>query len=162
MQRKDCENMRAFGGRTFRRGRFVLCAFLLGGGWISPLSARAQQRVHVFRSAVVVGEAVRLSDVVEMSGFDPESARQLAATVVAESPPPGGSRVIPIDAVRDALRAGGANLARVTLSGSVRCTVRRPTEVSSSARQAAQVGPDGRYGQTQPVAGRKARDRMGT
>lgn len=141
MNRKDCDNS---GKESLRRERrrprrgagvdprraaagcfalaYVLQAGLASGG-----------AIHVWPTAVVVEETIRLTDVAELKGFDDEEARRLLGCSVAASPSPGGSRILRIGEVREALARQGANLARVTLHGAMECAVSRP-EASGGLR----------------------------
>ncbi len=97
---------------------------------ITMVSAAAQDlraaSVRVWATAVVVNDDIHLSDVCELRGFGSELELALRQTNVMPAPQPGASLKVHQSVIRDALRAGGANLAQVTVSGAVRCEVTRP------------------------------------
>jgi flagella basal body P-ring formation protein FlgA len=134
MNRKDCDNSgsvsrsrercrpRMGGGVNSLRaaaGCFALGFVLLEG-------AASAGTIHVWPTAVVVEETIRLTDVADLRGFDEVDARWLLGSTVAASPSPGGSRILRIGDVREALARQGANLARITLHGASECAVSRP------------------------------------
>lgn len=129
MMRKDCENGNEGGSRSrYRAGKgctFWQCFALISVlGGATPVALGAS--VRVFTHAVVVDDTIRLSDVAELRGFAADEELTLRALAIAQSPSRGGSRLVHVDSVRDALRRGHANLARVLFIGAARCTVRRP------------------------------------
>jgi flagella basal body P-ring formation protein FlgA len=75
----------------------------------------------------VVSDSVSLGDLCEISGFDREAAAELGALEIATAPPVGGTRLIHMDMIRDALVRSGTNMARLTLRGATQCTVSRPS-----------------------------------
>lgn len=129
MQRKDCETKppRAvgsfFGPRSVYRSPAIQGLVLGLTAMTAPCLAGT---VRLWASAVVVDETVRLDDVCELSGFDRETERKLAEITVSHAPEAGGSRIIHLELVRGALRAGGANMATVTLKGATTCAITRP------------------------------------
>lgn len=139
-QGKDCGNIHIVGTRpripipaSARKGtlsrsmqakRFVAALALTVALCAVPVRAGS---VRLWPSGVVVEDTVRVADLCEIRGFEYETERTLAHAVVAEAPPPGGSVVIDMEALRGALTAAGANMATVTLHGATACTVRRPS-----------------------------------
>ncbi len=128
MERKDCEynfGPKRLGGRGLRpRAPAAVCTMLIVAGLAA--SARAGS-VRLWPTAVVVGDTIRVDDLCELRGFEPETEGAFAKLVAADAPPPGGSRVIHIEMLRSVLIAGGANMARVTLGGAIQCEVSRPS-----------------------------------
>lgn len=106
--------------------RLVLSAVVV----ITMVSAAAQDlraaSVRVWATAVVVTDDIHLSDVCELRGFANELELTLRQTNVMPAPKSGATLTVHQSVIRDALRAGGANLAQVTVSGAVRCEVTRP------------------------------------
>ena len=128
MKRKDCEfGTDAGAAAVVIRPMFAaLIAVSTVGLSASDLTAGS---VRLWRSAVVVDESVRLSDLCELKAFDRATHKQLSEMVVTNAPPLGGSRVIHMDLVRSALAAAGTNMAEVTLSGATKCDVTRPGNI---------------------------------
>ncbi|MBU0718324.1 MAG: flagellar basal body P-ring formation chaperone FlgA [Planctomycetes bacterium] len=82
--------------------------------------------VRLWPSATVVNDTVHLSDLCELAGFDLTDEETFGDIIVAPAPPAGGTRIVHIDMIRDALVSAKANMARVTLRGATQCTVSRP------------------------------------
>ncbi len=147
MTSKDCENTplahaRESAGRLARATRLAALLALAGGALTSHAFAGS---VRLWPSAVAIRDTIPLSDLCELTGFDPETERTLAELVVSNAPPPGGSRVIHLDMIRSLLSASGTNMASVTLGGATRCDVTRPsntmpTSVPPEASGAATAG----------------------
>lgn len=109
------------GGIT--RGMLYACTILIV---LQPAFANAGQ-IRLWSSAVVVGNSIKLGDLAEIRDMDPgDEWESLRITVITEAPPAGGSRIIHHDMIRSALSAKGVNLAKISLSGSAQCEVRRP------------------------------------
>ncbi|HNQ24463.1 MAG TPA: flagellar basal body P-ring formation chaperone FlgA [Phycisphaerae bacterium] len=137
MTRKECDKLNPIrhapaagvAGRT-RWSIGVALAVLGAGAAVLPADADGTPTpsgvVRLWSTAVVGSDDVRLDDVAELLGFSEATARELAATTIAAAPAPGGTRVLHLEMVRGALTAAGANLAAVTLRGSVTCSVSRP------------------------------------
>lgn len=149
MIRKDCEGQgRTSGTRqrpsvgsssTLRASlgrRIALSAAALVVLWCHATALGAP--VRVYSTAVVTGDAVRIADLCDLRHLSADDAGRFGGHVVAEAPPPGGSRAIALSAVRDALSAAGANVAKLTLSGAAECAVTRPADapVSDAPTQA--------------------------
>lgn len=107
--------------------------------------------VRVWPTAVVDNERVTLGDVCDLSKLRSHNAEDLATTLVVASPPPGGSTYVTVDAVQDALRRAGVNLATALVSGATKCAVSRPKEVpppgarrATRTSKAKPTNPDGR------------------
>src|SRR5262245_60301538 len=127
MHRKDCD-MRTQGDdraatRAVRKEVVLLSSLAC---LVSATSAFAGE-FRVWASGVVVADSIRLGDVVEFRDLDStDDADSLRSIVVAEAPPPGGSRIIHHQLIRSVLTAKGVNLARIALVGAAQCEVRRP------------------------------------
>ena len=137
MRRKDCEKTHhddalECAGRPVRVGRLTVLLVLAA---CAPGSLAHAGSVRLWSAAVIVDDSVRLLDLCELRGFDPETERTLAELVVADAPPPGGSRVIHLEMIRTLLAASGANMAMVTLGGATRCAVTRPSDAVSESTQ---------------------------
>ena len=132
MKRKDCESSTHAGalGR-YRLGisRPVMIACLIAA---SASEVRAGS-VRLWPSAAVVDEAVRLTDLCELTGFDVTTEQALSDCIVTDSPPPGGTRLIHLEMIRSALAAAGANMAETTLRGAISCEVSRPSHPASQS-----------------------------
>ncbi len=130
MKRKDCDNSTPAEWRSgvprLSRGRWGIVVVTAVGAMTAPLSAGM---VRLRTTSVVVEDTVHLADVAELKGFDHNAERILADLTIAESPPPGGSRVLHLDLIRTALSNNGANMATVVLTGAIQCTVLRPSAV---------------------------------
>lgn len=129
MHSKDCYIYKRgeSAGRALRRcGRAggVLTAVLVAAGAVAPVEGGS---ARMWSTAVVLGDRVRVSDLCELSGFSESDTKNLAELVVADAPPVGGSRIVHMKMIRSALRAGGANMALLTVRGARRCTVTRPS-----------------------------------
>lgn len=147
MRRKDCDNTKrrtaADGVRSISRP--LLCTILLATAVVAlvPTDAMAGS-IRVWSSAVVVGDPVRLADLCELRGFDAKTELALRQAKVIQAPPAGGSRLIHLDMIRSVVKAAGANMATVTLSGATQCAVTRPTVMpSSGARRSGTRGGSG-------------------
>ena len=97
--------------------------------------------IRVWPSAVVVGDTIRITDLCELRGFPRADERTLGKVVIGEAPRPGGSRIVHIDLVRSVLSAAGTNLATMTLSGAITCSVQRPAVPTSQPSAATLVAP---------------------
>lgn len=133
MRRKDCDktsfaDARLGAGWPVRACRLTTLLALAASALASSADAGT---VRLWPSAVVVHSSIRLADLCELRGFDDASGRQLAALVIGDAPPPGGSRMIHLEMIRSALGAGGVNMATVTLFGSMQCTVTRPSNLAT-------------------------------
>lgn len=78
------------------------------------------------REAVVTADAVRVSDLCRLDGFDSAEAASLADVVVATAPQVGATGQITVAELRSAVQAAGANLATLVIKGAARCDVSRP------------------------------------
>lgn len=129
MMRKDCDNLSLAPARAHARpsARAPM--------WIVPVSALIcassgdvlAGTVRMWPTAVVVGDTIVLSDLCELQGFDRQTEQMLSGLVITTAPAPGETRVVNLEALRSVLSAGGANMARVTLSGAGQCRVTRPS-----------------------------------
>ena len=138
MRRKECDNK----GQATREtptctARRLLLRALLAAMAPACFAVPAWAgTVRVWPTAVTVEPQVRLGDISVLSGFEASAEQMLREIVVADSPPPGGSRLIHMDMVRAALASGSANMATVTLRGAMRCAVSRPAPLVQSAGKA--------------------------
>lgn len=158
MKRKDCESSNHAGvNATYRLGISlpVAIACLLGAGTSDTLAGS----VRLWPSAAVVDDALRLTDLCELTEFDVETEQALSNYIVADAPPPGGTRVIHLEMIRSALAAAGANMADVTLRGAIKCEVSRASRPASDSpgERAAGQSPDAPPHDVNPPAGRTAR-----
>ena len=119
MRRKDCDNPTHHA--TPRRIGMWLAVLTLAAG----AAARAEH-VRVWPAAVVVDPVVRVADLCDLQGFPTDVEQALSDWIVTEAPPLGGTRIIHMDMVRDALAAGGVNMATIVFRGAVHCEVSRP------------------------------------
>ena len=111
--------------RSMRR---ALCASVFAIVIVaSPLSLSAAS-LRMWPTGVVVDDGIRLSDLCAMRGLASNQTKNLSDLVVTNAPPPGGSRVIHLDMVREALIAAGVNMAELTLGGAMECVVTRPVD----------------------------------
>ena len=112
MKRKDCGRQERLSWKAPRKGRTPTAALAVAGFVACmALPARAGS-VRMWRSAVVVSDAIRVGDVCELTDFHVETRRQLAQQTLAEAPGPGGSRMIHLSEVRAFLTNHGINLYR--------------------------------------------------
>ena len=84
--------------------------------------------VKLWPGAIVIENVVRLGDVAELRGFDLDTEASLKDLALIPAPEPGGSRIIALPAIREALADSGVNRARVYVKGAAECAVRRPTQ----------------------------------
>ena len=129
MIRKDCENsnrkLTGLRGRPLWLGiRSVIASAVVTVSVAAPLNAGS---VRVWPASVVVDEVVHLVDVCFLSGFDAETQERIARIVVADSPVPGGSTELGLDAIRTALVDNQVNMANVMLRGASLCSITRPS-----------------------------------
>ena len=162
MKRKDCENNDQARRRPAARPNAAVSWPMVAGVMVFVFTACATAgTVRLWPSAVIVDDDVRLADLCDLSGLDPETEKKLADLVVISAPSPGGSRLVHLELVRSVLAAGGANLAEITLSGATQCGVTRPSLTRSETKAAhANVGagaPRPRSPAASPV-GRRASD----
>lgn len=137
MNRKDFNNQanrdtRATGNATLRRVRAGLLKTLAWPIAVVVASCGSQVQagsVRLWPSAIVVEDVVRMGDVCEFRGFSEALERKLAQIVVADAPPPGGSRSISVDEIRALLSGSGANMATITLRGATNCEIGRPSRI---------------------------------
>lgn len=144
MTRKDCESSQRMtkamsgdrrpgeAGAQIRRTRpsfvhrsvssFVFAWFLVGA---DPSAGNADS-VRIWPTAVVVADEILVSDVCQLRGVEASLSETLARTVVTEAPVAGGTRIVDVRMIRDALVSGGANLSTLIVSGARECVVSRP------------------------------------
>jgi flagella basal body P-ring formation protein FlgA len=88
----------------------------------------AETEVHLYPTAVVADETVRLGDVARLSGATADLASQWP---VANAPEPGGSVTFDLSHLRKALAQRDINLANWIFRGSNRCRITRPGATAS-------------------------------
>jgi flagella basal body P-ring formation protein FlgA len=152
MRRKDCENSRAAyatGAKRRAAPQFARCAraavsavLLLVG---SPALAGS---IRLWGSAVIIEDQIRLGELCDLQGLDAESHARVAGLMVADAPPPGGSKIVRLAEVRAALQAGGTNMAQMTLGGATECAVTRPAMAAPPLRKNGRAKAAGGDGQT--------------
>ncbi len=126
MRRKDCDNLN--GNAPLRPWRIVAAtAGIIASMMLTGADVRAGS-IRVWPSAAVAEESVRLADLCELTGFSEGVEKRIADLVITYAPPQGGSRLVHIDMIRDAVMAADVNMAEVTLRGSTQCTVSRPSQ----------------------------------
>jgi flagella basal body P-ring formation protein FlgA len=87
------------------------------------------------KEAVVVDQdAVRLSDIADLSGVDPFQRKTLGAIVVAGSPQPGQSRFVGIDYIRIRLKKAGVDTGSLFYNGSEDVRITRRASALPAAR----------------------------
>ncbi|MCH8252230.1 MAG: flagellar basal body P-ring formation protein FlgA [Planctomycetes bacterium] len=135
MKRKDCDKPKEL-TRPLRRSARDSCTGIVVAavGMLLVLETVAVAgTVRVWPTAVVVSDSVTLADMSELRGFDPASEAALRDLVVADVIAPGAILTIDMSTVRDALTSASVNMANVTLSGSVKCSVSRPATLGGRA-----------------------------
>ncbi len=161
MTRKDCEVFRPTTvGSGAREPMRSLSVCVLVASWVICLCVDARAgAVRLWPTAVVVSDTIRLDDVCVLQGFDADSEAPLSKTIITEAPAPGGSRIVHLEMIRSALAAQGVNLADVTLSGALRCSVTRPAAVDAAHSGAPSIRGD-RSGDRSVIApaGRRGSD----
>lgn len=104
------------------------------GGWtgirITALALCAGSTVRageirIWPTGVVQGEAIHLSEIAEIRGFDAASTEKLRNAIVSPSPKAGGELVLESGDVRAATSEAQVNWADVSLVGASRCKVSR-------------------------------------
>ena len=87
------------------------------------------------KEAVVVDQdAVRLSDIADLSGVDPFQRKTLGAIVVAGSPQPGQTRFVGIDYIRIRLKKAGVDTGSLFYNGSEDVRITRRASALPAAR----------------------------
>ncbi len=112
-------------------------------------AAHPAQAVRMWPQAVVVDEQIRLGDLCELTGFDPQTHERLRNLAVEDSPPPGGSKVIELRRLGDLLAGAGINLAQTIVKGAAECGVCRPRMLPAGPAQPSAGGhwKDGSQGE---------------
>lgn len=140
MKRKDCENSKY--ASVHRRYRFaVSMSVAIAGVLVAGGPDVLAGTVRLWPSAVVVDDAIRLTDLCELGGFDAETELALSNYILSDAPSPGGTRVIHLEMVRAALVAAGTNMAEVTLRGAIQCDVSRASDHASESPGEQATGP---------------------
>ncbi len=117
MKRKDCD-------KSAKCGYGLLLMAL--AGCLGHANEAWGGSITLYREAVVTGDEVRLSDVCQLRGCDTDESTVYGKVVVGESPIVGGSTIVTMAGVREALRQADVNLALITLQGATSCDVTRP------------------------------------
>ena len=107
--------------------------------------AGPNQVVRMWPRAVVVDQQIRLGDLCELSGFDPDTHERLRNLTVVASPPPGGSKAITLRQLGELIAGAGINMAQTIVRGAAECGVSRPRvmQVAASPRSAGEHLKDG-------------------
>jgi flagella basal body P-ring formation protein FlgA len=140
MKSKDCHNSTTLQRRAVAWSA-VFVALPASVCWAGPT-----QTARMWSRAVVVDDQIRLGDLCELAGFDIETHERLRNLVVADAPPPGGSRVIALRQLRELIAGAGVNLAQTIVKGAAECGVSRPRvlaapPVPASAGEQLKRGP---------------------
>ncbi|MCK4658376.1 MAG: flagellar basal body P-ring formation protein FlgA [Phycisphaerae bacterium] len=149
---------------TFNRMKawhpLLLCALVFAVG-VQDVVARGSSEagsVRLWLGAVVIEDVIRLGDVAQLHGFDADTKKALKELVITSAPEPGGSRILPLSAVREALAKHGVNRAKVIVKGAAECAVRRPVETSPPAPKVARQSKSTPNPQRDQTDGRTLRD----
>ncbi len=119
---KDCRNLRS---EAARRGRFV-------SGVLAALAVMVLSRptdgatVRVLPTSTVDAAVIRVSDVSEVLGAEPNQARRYGEVALCPAPKPGKAIEVSVGDVRRALVGAGANPVEFLMRGATRCRVTRP------------------------------------
>lgn len=114
--------------------RFVKNLLIAAVLVVAANSAYAQT-IAVWPEAVIEGDSVTLADVSRITEIDAAALASLQATTIASAPQPGGSTIVTIEQVRDALAGSGINLAFATIKGASQCNVQRLQLVAATATE---------------------------
>jgi flagella basal body P-ring formation protein FlgA len=120
MRGKECNPTEQCPRRASRAGALVLCA------WLGAAATARADVLRAWPNAVVVEDSIRVGDVCDLQGFDPDAYEQVRNLTVASAPRPGGSTVIRLDEIRATLARHGVNMASVIVKGASQCAVSRP------------------------------------
>ena len=127
MKCKDCDRAKT---PKQRAAVWVLVVGLLPA---TVCLAGPNQVVRMWPRAVVVDRQIRLGDLCELSGFDPDTHERLRNLTVVASPPPGGSKAISLGQLGDLIAGAGINMAQTIVRGAAECGVSRPRVVQVAA-----------------------------
>jgi flagella basal body P-ring formation protein FlgA len=81
--------------------------------------------IRIWPTGVVQGEAIHLSEIADIRGFDAAGTEKLRSIIVSPSPKAGGELLVESGDVRAAVSEAQVNLADVSLVGASRCKVTR-------------------------------------
>src|SRR5712675_191397 len=104
------------------------------GGWtgieitalmLCAASPALAGEIRIWPTGVVQGEAIHLSDIADLRGFDAAATEKLRNIIVSASPKAGGELLVEFGDVRAAASEAQVNLADVSLVGASRCKVTR-------------------------------------
>lgn len=140
---KECNPRERFSRRASLTGAVVL--------WAGLGTAAQADVLRAWPTAVVVEDSIRVADVCDLQGFEPQPYARIRDLVVASAPPPGGSTVIRLDEIRAALARNGVNMASVIVKGASHCAVSRP-QAAVPAPAAASDPPDPAGEASRPAA----------
>lgn len=135
MTRKDCESSqlknagwhghaRAWSSRTTFTSPAIALLGLLATLTVGT-SARADS-VRIYATAVVTADQVLITDVCQLRGVEATLAETMNHQLVTDAPVEGGTKIVHMQMIRDALAAGGANMATLIVTGARECTISRP------------------------------------
>lgn len=148
MTRKDCESSQLKNARWHSQA----------GAWswrtpfISPViailglfatlavgtSARADS-VRIYPTAVVTADQVLIADVCQLRGVEASLAETMNHQLVTDAPVDGGTKIVHMQMIRDALAAGGANMATLIVTGARECTISRPAPSKPKEESSADI-----------------------
>lgn len=132
MPSKDCDKPENVSHH--RPGYWAVAVWLCMAGLAS---ADDIGKVRLWPEAVVVAQTITVGDLCGLTGFDAATHERLRAVELSESPKPGGSKVIGLSVLRQALGQAGVNMARTIVHGAAQCGVRRPRTVHAPAASSA-------------------------
>lgn len=118
---KDCNRMTR---ETARRDQLV-SGVLVALTMTAASSATDAATVRIWSTSTIDSEIVRVSDVAEVLGAEPDQARRYGQLVVCAAPEPGKATEVTVGQVRQALLQAGANPVEFLMSGATRCRVTR-------------------------------------
>ncbi len=144
---KDCHNSRRL-------------LWLAAAAWMiaacRPVPAEGGT-VRVRANAVVTAEGATLGDVCDLSQLEAEAPQSVADIVVVPPPAAGRSTYVGVNAIQEALRRAGVNLAHTIVTGASRCAITRaPSAGVHRLADPEPRRPDARNGEEAP--GRTLRD----
>lgn len=114
--------------------RFAL-GLMIAVSMIAGANQVAAQTIAVWPEAVIEGDSVTLADVARITEIEAAALTSLQSTAITAAPQPGGSTVVTIEQVRDALAQSGVNLAFATIKGASQCNVRRLQHVAATINE---------------------------
>ncbi len=117
--------------RFLRLGRYLAASVIFLTLW--PLWAEATDTIHIqmFQKAIVDRQKVRLGQIADVVGRNPQQVRKLEGLTIDQAPLPGQSRLIHPGHIKSRLRQFGidSSLFSITSSGPVK-VLRRSTQMT--------------------------------